>query len=86
MYRRALLTVLAPSTENARAKIGSGCVLLRPASSIHFAEPQSDCWRSPVSKVRGSTPGGDLAGGVPDPHLPGGRLTRRERLSTEHDV
>ena len=52
MYRRALLTVL--STENARAKIGSGCVLLRPASSIHLAEPQSDCCRSPVSKVAGA--------------------------------
>ena len=84
MYRRALLTVL--STENARAKIGSGCVLLRPASSIHFAEPQSDCWRSPVSKVAGALQAETSPAASHTLHLPGGRLPRRERLSIEHDV
>ena len=52
MYRRALETVL--STEKPRAKIGSGWAVVRPASSIHFAEPQSDWLSRPVSNVAGA--------------------------------
>ena len=52
MYRRALLTDL--STANDRPNIGSGCVFVRPASSIHFAEPQSDWLSRPVSNVAGA--------------------------------
>ena len=52
MYRRALRTGL--SSEKPRAKIGSGCAFVRPASSIHFAEPQSDCSSRPVSKLAGA--------------------------------
>ena len=52
MYRRALETDL--STEKPRPNIGSGCVFVRPASSIHFAEPQSDWLSRPVSNVAGA--------------------------------
>ena len=51
MYRRALRTLL--SSVKPRAKTGSGWAVVRPASSIHFAAPQSDCCSRPVSNAAG---------------------------------
>ena len=84
MYRRALRTGL--SSEKPRAKIGSGCAFVRPASSIHFAEPQSDCCEQAGLEARGRAPAGRLAGAVPHAHLPHGGLARGQRITAVDDV
>ena len=69
------MTVL--SSVKPRAKIGSGCAFVRPASSIHFAEPQSDCSQQAGLERRGRAPRRGLAVAVPHAHLPHGAAGAR---------